>query len=151
MASFAIARLNKEITQLLKNTVPGIIIEEKPENILLWKIKMIGPENSSYENGIFEILITFNEEYPIKAPSVKFLTPMYHPNIYRDGKICIDILQPHEWSPIQSVRTILLSIRSLLTDPNPSSPANREAAELFVNDINKYDITVREFIEKNKI
>jgi ubiquitin-conjugating enzyme E2 A len=149
MTSFTIARLNKEINQLLKNAVPGIIIE-KPENILSWKIKMLGPENSSYENGIFDMMITFNEEYPIKAPSVKFLTPMYHPNIYRDGKICIDILQPDGWSAIQKVETILISIRSLLTDPNPSSPANREAAELYVNDIKKYDTTVREFIEKNK-
>jgi ubiquitin-conjugating enzyme E2 A len=89
------------------------------------------------------MLIRFDSDYPIKPPSVKFITTMYHPNIYRDGKICIDILQPHEWVSTQTVRTIMLSIISLLCDPNPASPANREAAELFVKDKNAYNTKVR--------
>ena len=94
-------------------------------------------------------LLKFDSDYPKRPPSVKFLTSMYHPNIYRDGKICIDILQ-NDWKPAKNVRTILYSIRSLLMDPNPSSPANREAAELFNKDRLAYDNKVKELIKINK-
>ena len=94
------------------------------------------------------MVLKFDLDYPTKPPNVTFLTPMFHPNIYRDGKICIDILQ-HEWSPSQNIRTILLSIMSLLMDPNPASPANREAAMLYNTCKVKYEEKVRDFIEKN--
>ena len=147
--SITVKRLTKELASLLseKNKIPGIIIEN-PSDIMIWYVIIVGPSDSPYENGIFKMLIRFNDEYPVKAPSVKFLTPMYHPNIYRDGKICVDILQA-EWSPALNVRTILLSVMSLLTDPNPSSPANRDAAILYENRV-EYDKKVREFIEMNK-
>ena len=148
--SITVIRLTKELTSLQseKNKLSGIIIDT-PLDIMTWSATMIGPHDSSYENGIFKMLIRFNDEYPVKAPSIKFLTPMFHPNIYRDGKICIDILQG-EWSPSQTVQTILLSIMSLLTDPNPSSPANRDAAMLYTSDKIAYDNKVREFVEENK-
>ena len=75
-----------------------------------------------------------------------FLQNIFHPNIYRDGKICVDILQQNEWSPVQTVRSIVLSLRSLLMDPNPDSPANRDAAVMFVKDIKLYEETVRQEI-----
>ena len=147
--SITVKRLTKELVSLLseKNKITGIIIEN-PSDIMTWYVTIVGPPDSSYENGIFKMLLRFNDEYPVKAPSVKFLTPMFHPNIYRDGKICIDILQA-EWTPALNVRTILLSIMSLLTDPNPSSPANRDAAILYESRV-EYDKKVREFIEMNK-
>lgn len=146
MSKFAIIRLNKELAKLQTESDKLGIIIENPNDIMVWFVKIKGPINSPYENGIFNMQLTFDEDYPIKAPSVKFLTAMYHPNIYRDGKICIDILQSHEWSPAQNVRSILLSIISLLTDPNTSSPANRDAAILYDKDINAYNQKVREFI-----
>ena len=147
--SIAVKRLTKELTSLQseKNKIPGIIIDN-PSDIMTWNATILGPSDSPYENGIFKMLIRFNDEYPVKAPSVKCLTPMFHPNFYRDGKICVDILQA-EWTPSQNVRTILLSIMSLLTDPNPSSPANRDAAILY-NDKTEYDKKVRQFVEENK-
>ena len=150
MSIITLKRLNKELNALQseKNKIPGITIEN-PIDIMTWNATITGPSDSPYENGVFKMLIRFNEEYPVKAPSVKFLTPMFHPNIYRDGKICVDILQA-EWTPAQNVRTILLSIMSLLTDPNPTSPANRDAAILYDTKRKEYDIKVREFIEMNK-
>jgi ubiquitin-conjugating enzyme E2 A len=154
--SIATLRLSKELNKLIatKNDIVQVvddfndeskaqIIILKPDNIFEWSLKIKGPPDSPFEKGIFDMLIRFDSDYPIKPPSVKFITTMYHPNIYRDGKICIDILQPHEWVSTQTVRTIMLSIISLLCDPNPASPANREAAELFVKDKNAYNTKVR--------
>lgn len=123
------------------------VIIENPVNIMEWKLKIKGPSDSPYEKGIFDMLIRFDSDYPFKPPSVKFMKAIYHPNIYRDGKICIDILQPHEWASTQTVRTIMLSIVSLLCDPNPASPANREAAELYVKDKDAFSKMVIESIK----
>jgi ubiquitin-conjugating enzyme E2 A len=122
------------------------IVIEKPFNIMEWKLKIKGPSDSPYEKGIFDMLIRFDSDYPFKAPSVKFMKAIYHPNIYRDGKICIDILQPDGWASTQTVRTIMISIISLFCDPNPASPANREAAELFVKNREEYNKKVIESI-----
>ena len=133
--SFTINRLLKELTKLssAKDDIIEVIedmnnyvfkpttqiIIERPTDIMEWKLKIKGPQNSPYENGLFDMLFRFNSDYPFKPPSLKFMKTIYHPNIYRDGKICIDILQPNEWASTQTVRTILLSIISLLCDPNP--------------------------------
>ncbi len=150
MSNFTNIRLSRELTKLQTeaNKLDGIIIEP-PTNLMCWNAKIKGPPETPYEDGIFDMTLTFDNDYPVKPPSVKFLTPMYHPNIYRDGKICVDILQSHEWTPAQNIRTILVSIMSLLMDPNPSSPANREAAQLYMNDKEEYNKKVREFIKAN--
>jgi len=73
---------------------------------------------------------------------------MFHPNIYNDGKICLDILQ-NQWSPIYDVAAILTSIQSLLSDPNPASPANAEASQLYQSDRQGYNIRVQEIVENS--
>lgn len=90
--------------------------------------------------------LILSEEYPNKAPVVKFKTAMFHPNIYADGGICLDILQ-NQWSPIYDVAAVLISIQSLLGEPNPNSPANSEAARMFVNDKREYNKRVKEVVE----
>lgn len=151
MSNLTISRLTKELAKLQSEAdkLEGIIIEH-PEDLMVWKAKIKGPVDTPFEEGIFDMQLTFDSDYPRKPPSVKFITPMYHPNIYRDGKICVDILQSHEWTPAQNIRTILISIMSLLMDPNPASPANREAAELYIRNRKEYDNKVREFIRNNK-
>jgi ubiquitin-protein ligase len=147
---FVIKRLSRELIKIKEEAdkLDGIVIEE-PQDILIWNAKIKGPPNTPYEDGDFDIMLKFDIDYPKRPPSVKFLIPMYHPNIYRDGKICIDILQ-NEWTPAQNIRTILYSIRSLLMDPNPSSPANREAAELYNKDRTAYENKVKEYVKNNK-
>lgn len=91
-----------------------------------------------WESGTFHLLIKFTEDYPTSPPHVRFLTRMYHPNIYSDGKICLDILQ-NQWSAMYDVAAVLTSIQSLLNDPNPDSPANPQAAKTLVNNRVEYD------------
>ena len=105
-----------------------------------------GPENSIWENGVFKLTMTFTEDYPNKPPTVKMKTKVFHPNFYVDGNICIDILK-NQWSPIYDIKSILTSIQSLLTDPNPSSPANVEAAKLYSDNIQEYNKRVKDCVE----
>jgi ubiquitin-conjugating enzyme E2 A len=90
----------------------------------------------------------FSEDYPSHPPEVAFKTPIFHPNVYKGGDICLDILKSN-WSPVFDVSNILVSIQSLLNDPNPKSPANGEAAKLFEEDRAEYYRRVRQIIEKN--
>ncbi|MBA0621142.1 hypothetical protein Godav_006791 [Gossypium davidsonii] len=88
--------------------------------------------------GTFKLTLQFTEDYPNKPPTVRFVSRMFHPNIYADGSICLDILQ-NQWSPIYDVAAILTSIQSLLCDPNPNSPANSEAARMFSENKREYN------------
>ena len=81
--------------------------------------------------------VTFPEDYPNKPPKVVFKSRMFHPNIYDNGNICLDILD-NKWSPMYDITAILTSIRSLLCDPNTSSPANMTASKIFESDLKQY-------------
>ena len=81
-------------------------------------------------------------KYPNKPPNVKFISKMFHPNVYGNGDLCLDILQ-NRWSPTYDVAAILTSIQSLLNDPNNASPANAEAANLHRDNLREYVKRVR--------
>ena len=97
---------------------------------------------------MFSLRLTFPETYPDKPPRVRFLTEVYHPNVFSDGSLCLDIIQD-AWSPVTTVSSLLTSIQSLLTDPNPASPANPEAANLFTTDKPAYNRRVRRCAQKS--
>lgn len=101
-----------------------------------------------FEDGTFKLLLTFDESYPNKPPTVKFLSRMFHPNVYANGELCLDILQ-NRWSPTYDVAAILTSIQSLLHDPNPNSPANAEAAQLYRENMKEYVRRVRATVEES--
>ncbi|POY75143.1 hypothetical protein BMF94_1774 [Rhodotorula taiwanensis] len=101
-----------------------------------------------FEDGTFRLVLTFDESYPNKPPVVKFLSKMFHPNVYANGELCLDILQ-NRWSPTYDVAAILTSIQSLLHDPNPNSPANVEAATLYRDNNREYVKRVRETVEQS--
>ena len=92
--------------------------------------------------GLFLLRLQFPDQYPDKAPRVKFVSEMFHPNIFSDGNLCLDIIQ-EKWKPIYTVSSILASVQSLLCDPNTESPANADAARLFLADRKAYNKRVR--------
>lgn len=116
-------------------------------NLLLWRGTIIGPEKSPYEGGLFQLEITFPIEYPFKPPKVVFLTKVYHPNINSAGGICLDILKD-AWVPSLTIGKVLLSISSLLTDPNPKDPLVPEIAEMYVRDRAQFDRIAREYTQQ---
>ena len=117
-------------------------------NIMEWKAVIFGPDDTPWEGGTFSLTLVFDEDYPNKAPVVKFKSKMFHPNIYNDGQICLDILQK-QWSPVYDTAAVLTSIQSLLCDPNPDSPANSEASRLFLEDKAAYSQRVRQCVESS--
>ncbi|GHP01260.1 hypothetical protein PPROV_000001600 [Pycnococcus provasolii] len=118
------------------------------DNLFVWNATIFGPDETPWEGGIFSLRITFGEHYPEKPPRVRFTTDMFHPNVYTDGTLCLDLLQD-QWSPCHNVSSLLTSIQSLLTDPNPASPANPDAAQLYQNDRPAYDQRVRRLSRKS--
>ena len=139
-------RLMRDFKKITSDAPAGISTAPIDMNILKWQAVIFGPEETPWSGGTFKLLIDFSEEYPNKPPNVKFETKMFHPNVYVDGRICIDILKS-QWSPIFDIGHILISIQSLLSDPNPDSPANPEASKLFQEDRREYNRRVRTCVE----
>uniref|UniRef100_A0A672P065 E2 ubiquitin-conjugating enzyme n=1 Tax=Sinocyclocheilus grahami TaxID=75366 RepID=A0A672P065_SINGR len=92
--------------------------------------------DSPYQGGVFFLTIHFPTDYPFKPPKVAFTTKIYHPNINSNGSICLDILRS-QWSPALTVSKVLLSICSLLCDPNPDDPLVPEIAHTYKADREK--------------
>lgn len=88
---------------------------------------ILGPQQSPYEGGAFKLELFLPQEYPMAAPKVRFLTKIYHPNIDKLGRICLDILKD-KWSPALQIRTVLLSIQALMSAPNPDDPLDENIA-----------------------
>ncbi|CAL6019901.1 Ubiquitin-conjugating_enzyme E2 [Hexamita inflata] len=139
-------RLAAERKIFLSNTLSSIYaVPKDPDNLYEWFAVILGPEQTPWQGGVFILSIKFPPEYPFKQPNVLFETHVFHPNVYTDGRICLDLLQG-AWKPIFTMDTILLSIRSLLSDPNPASPANQDAAKLYEEDRHGYEMKVRECV-----
>lgn len=117
-------------------------------NLFQWHATIFGPDDTVWEGGIFSLRITFGERYPEKPPKVRFTGDMFHPNVYSDGTLCMDLLQD-QWSPCHNICTLLTSIQSLLTDPNCASPANPEAAQQYLKDRTAYNKRIRRLAQKS--
>ena len=164
-------RLIRDFKRLSTDPPGGISGSPCPDNIMLWNAVIFGPgetfsptpsptpssgssqadsriADTPFEDGTFKLLLTFDESYPNKPPTVKFLSRMFHPNVYANGELCLDILQ-NRWSPTYDVAAILTSIQSLLHDPNPNSPANAEAAQLYRENMKEYVRRVRATVEES--
>ena len=126
----ATSRITKELKEVKDNAIVGCSAGPHEDNLFHWKGTIVGPEGTPYENGLFELNIVFPEDYPFRAPVVKFTTPIYHCNVSESGLICLDILKD-KWSPVLTISKVLLSISSLMSDPNPDDPLRPEIAEIF--------------------
>lgn len=142
-------RLRKEVQLLQKCTNPNISAGlVHSGNLYQWEAQIIGPIGTPYEGGCFTLSLDFSNKYPFVPPTVRFTTRVYHPNIASTGYICIDILKTAQWSPALSVETILLSICSLLADPNPQDPLVRSISDEYVQDREQFDRTARAWTAK---
>jgi len=141
-------RLMRDFKKLQDDSPAGICAAPTEDNILIWEAYIFGPQDTPFEDGTFKLTLEFTEEYPNKPPTVKFVSKMFHPNVYADGSICMDLLQKL-WTPTYDVAGILMCIQSLLNEPNPTSPANSEAAQLYQDDRIAYEKRVQQIVEQS--
>ncbi|KAI9825725.1 MAG: Ubiquitin-conjugating enzyme E2 7 [Phylliscum demangeonii] len=161
MAATAQKRLLTEYKNLTTDSPEGIVAGPRHEDDLFnWDCLIQGPEGTPFEGGIFPATMTFPKDYPLAPPTMKFECDMWHPNVYPTGVVCISILHPpgddpnhyehasERWSPIQSVEKILISVMSMLAEPNDESPANVEAAKMWRERRQEYEKMVRANVRK---
>jgi ubiquitin-conjugating enzyme E2 D/E len=131
-------RILKEYSSFQQDPPDGWNVFINANNINSWKAILKGDAlRSPYTNGNWLLTIDFPSDYPFKPPRIKFVTPIYHCNISNDGNICLDILKD-SWNPALSVAKALLSISSMLADPNPDDPLDAYKGQLYRDDFQQY-------------
>ena len=143
----AIKRLQKELVDMEKDAPSNCSAGLMNDDLFSWKATLIGPSGTPYEGGVFYLKIFFPSDFPFKPPKITFETPIYHPNINSSGAICLDILKDN-WSPALTISKVLLSICSLLTDPNPNDPLVSDIANIYKTNRLQYDNNARDFTLK---
>ena len=174
--SVAAKRLFQEYKTLLTSPPDGITAGPiNEDDLFLWEALIQGPEDTPFEGGIFPAELKFPKDYPLNPPKMKFLGEIWHPNgkstlcdsnfadcsVYTNGEVCISILHPpgddpnhyesasERWSPIQSVEKILISVMSMLAEPNDESPANVSAAKQWRESRPEFVKRVREGVRRS--
>ncbi|KAI9128116.1 hypothetical protein K1719_001109 [Acacia pycnantha] len=155
--------LQKQLTDLYKNPVDGFsagLVSD--DNIFEWRVTIIGPPDTLFDGGFFNAIMLFPPNYPLSPPTVRFISEMWHPNVYPDGRVCISILHPpgddpngyelasERWSPVHTVESIVLSIISMLSSPNDESPANVEAAVMWRDKKDEFRKRVSRCVRKSQ-
>jgi len=143
-------RLMSDLRSIMEDAPNGVSAAlEADDDLYRWRASVAGPEDTPWEGGIYGLKISFDGcDYPNKPPKVRFTCDIVHPNVYSDGSICMDTLKDN-WKPVYTITILLQSIQSLLADPNPSSPANPEAARLLRDDPKAYRRAVRRCAERS--
>ena len=145
----ALKRIQKELIDMQREPPANVSAgPENESNLLNWRASILGPEGSAYAGGLFFLKIQFTAQYPFSPPRVQFVTKVYHPNINENGGICLDILKESAWSPALTISKVLLSICSLLTDPNPDDPLVPDVARLFKTDRKKFEENARDWTRR---
>lgn len=154
MSSIAQGRLNEERKGWRKDHPAGFVAKpsvnpDQSSNLMKWICDIPG-KGPLWEGGLFRVEMYFPDEYPSKPPKCKFVPPLFHPNVYPSGTICLSILNEDEgWRPAITIKQMLLGIQDLLDNPNPKSPAQEVAYRLFINDRKEYDRRVKEQTRAN--
>ena len=140
-------RINKELQEIMRDPPANCSAGPVGDDLFNWEATIMGPPDSPYSGGVFFLKIHIPADYPFKPPKVSFTTRVYHCNVHADGGICLDILKD-QWSPALTIAKVLLSISSLLADPNPSDPLVPEIARVLRADKQRHDATAREWTAK---
>eukprot|EP01098_Paradermamoeba_levis_P009928 TRINITY_DN4164_c0_g1_i5.p1 TRINITY_DN4164_c0_g1~~TRINITY_DN4164_c0_g1_i5.p1 ORF type:complete len:206 (+),score=40.23 TRINITY_DN4164_c0_g1_i5:207-824(+) len=152
--------LAKYKKELIDDPVEGFAIDVQDNNLFSWKIYLEGPKDTPYAGGVFQLLMTFPQDFPDNPPELKFLSEFWHPNVYPDGKVCISILHPpgddplsdekaaDRWLPTRSISSIVLSVSAMLCAPNIYSLANVDASKEMQHNKEAFNKRLGELIQK---
>ncbi|KAL4399259.1 SUMO conjugating enzyme Hus5 [Malassezia pachydermatis] len=150
MSGICRTRLQEERKQWRRDHPFGFYARPEKEadgslNLLVWEVGIPGKANTPWEGGVYKLKMYFPEEYPSKPPKCKFTPPLFHPNVFPSGTVCLSILDEEKsWKPAITIKQILLGVQDLLNDPNPGDPAQADAFHLFKQDRAAYERKVRQ-------
>ncbi|KAJ3486418.1 hypothetical protein NLI96_g4259 [Meripilus lineatus] len=169
--STALRRLMTEYRMLTSQGAPDGMFTAGPiseSDFFTWEALIMGPKDTPFEGGVFAAKLTFfhttkmrqPSDYPLSPFKMKFEPPLFHPNIYPDGTVCISILHTpgddptmyeqasERWSPVQSVEKVILSVISMLAEPNLESGANIDCCKLYRDNKPEYERIVRQSVRE---
>merc|ERR1711942_267010 len=129
-----LGRMKHELSTLKSAAMTGISVWNVEDDLFHLQAQILGDDSSPYKGGVFKLEIRVPDRYPFEPPHVKFLTPIYHPNIDAGGRICLDVLKmppKGNWKPSSNIGTVLLSIQLLMNDPNPDDPLMEDISQQY--------------------
>ena len=144
-------RITKEMERIKKVRIPGIIINVDETNYRHFEFIIAGPKDTPFENGTFRFEAFLTLYYPMKNPKIRCLTKIYHPQFDKLGRISMDILSGHAWTPALNLQKIALSLQSLIECPNPDDPLDNAIAEMYKTDLKQAQQIAREWTQKYAI
>jgi ubiquitin-conjugating enzyme E2 D/E len=143
----SVRRITKELQELKNDPPHNCSAGPESDDMYRWEGVIIGPSETPYTGGMFRLRILFPLDYPFKSPTINFITKIYHPNINSAGVICLDILKT-KWSPALTISKVLLSICSMLSDPNPDDPLEHDIAKQYTNNRELYNETAMAWTQR---
>eukprot|EP00053_Salpingoeca_punica_P009738 m.87671 g.87671 ORF g.87671 m.87671 type:complete len:159 (+) comp15139_c0_seq2:27-503(+) len=150
MSSIALARLGEERKAWRRDHPFGFVAKplesaDGTRDLLTWECAIPGKKGTAWEGGLFKLMMTFSEDYPIVPPKCKFDPPLFHPNVYPSGTVCLSLLDADkDWRPAITIKQILLGIQDLLNSPNINDPAQADAFHIFQRNREEYEMRVRQ-------
>jgi ubiquitin-conjugating enzyme E2 I len=119
-------------------------------NLMKWDCGIPGKAGTLWAGGIFKLVLEFSDDYPSRPPKCRFTPPLFHPNVYPSGTVCLSILDADKgWRPSITVKQILMGIQDLLDTPNALDPANGEAYDLFMKSKTAYNNRIKQIAAQN--
>ncbi|EIN07812.1 UBC-like protein [Punctularia strigosozonata HHB-11173 SS5] len=143
----ALRRIQKELADLNNKPISGLTVEPLEGNLFEWRCSIKAAPDSPYRDGTFRFKLVLPDNFPFKAPSVTFLTKIYHPGINEEGSICVPLLRD-EWKPSVTLSTVLSVVQEKLNNPSPDDPYEPDIAALLKNDKPAFEATAREWTKK---
>jgi ubiquitin-conjugating enzyme E2 D/E len=144
-------RSHQELAELTQSPPEGFTVNLGPsESLYTWHITLAGPPDTPYHTGVFALVLTLPPDYPFKAPTVRFATRIYHPNVTSDslGGVCLAILKSENWKPSTKIAAVLEAIRNLLVEPQPDDPLEERIAEEYRNDRPSFEKNAKSHVER---
>lgn len=150
MAGIAACRLQEERKEWRKNHPFGFIAKPKKNpdgtmTLMQWECAIPGKKGTPWENGLYKLTMHFKDDYPSTPPKCKFEPPLFHPNVYPSGTVCLSLLdEEKDWRPSITIKQILLGIQALLNEPNIKDPAQAEAYTIYCQNKAEYEKKVKQ-------
>lgn len=137
LAPAVVRDLAKQLSDLQESPCEGIRVHINEQNLADVQAEIEGPTGTPYEGGMFRMKLCIGADFPSAAPKGLFLTKIWHPNVSKEGEICVNVLK-RDWKPDLGLRHVLLVIRCLLIEPFPESALNEEAGRALLENYGEY-------------